>query len=88
MHTNIKRSEIFFMATHRAHSVLKEENITYHESRAEDRDGISSLNSSFRTSTVLCVNIASDGLGFTVKETTNYSLPVLRRRFLLERTAI
>ena len=50
------------MATHRAHSVLKEENITYRESRAEDRDGISSLNSSFRTNTVLCVNIASDGL--------------------------
>ena len=59
------------MATYWARSVLKEENITYRESRAEDRNGISSLNSSFRTNTVFCVNVASGGLGFTVKETTN-----------------
>ena len=75
------------MAIYQAHSILKE-NIIYCESRVEDRDGISSLNSLFRTSTVLCVNIASNGLGFTVKETMNYLLPVLRRRFLLKRTAI
>ena len=61
------------MATHRAHSVLKEENITYRESRAEGRDGISSLNSSFRTNTAFYVNVASDGLGFAVKETMNNS---------------